>query len=175
MSGTGWQAVHQEQRALPAPRVEPPLPAFDPGAEPYLPSFVGPTGDSRPALAPEPAPMFPVMGLQEPMPATASVETAPEPPAPPLRGIVAPRAVLKMSEPSLLRDNRSTCNRRRGPSRLVTSFHGPQAEFAPGVEPSVGCSMPPSDHLRPRRRSRTTPPCMATRTDRPSLRRTLRR
>ena len=87
----------------------------------------------------------------------------------------APRAVLNMSEPSLLRDNRSTCNRRRGPSRLVTSFHGPQAEFAPGVEPSVGCSMPPSDHLHPRRRSRTTPPCMATRTDRPSLRRTLRR
>ncbi|MEC8078569.1 MAG: hypothetical protein VYC27_04925 [Candidatus Thermoplasmatota archaeon] len=88
VSGTGWQAVHQEQRALPAPRVEAPLPAFDPGTEPYLPSFVGPTGDSRPAPAPEPEPMFPVMGLQEPMPPAAPVETAPEPPAAPVRGIV---------------------------------------------------------------------------------------
>ena len=88
VSGTGWQAVHTEQRALPAPRVEAPLPAFDPGTEPYLPSFVGPNGDSRLAHTPEPAPMFPVMGLQEPMPAPEPVATEVDPPAPTVRGIV---------------------------------------------------------------------------------------
>ena len=88
VSGNGWQPFHQEARALPAPRLEEPLPAFNPGAEPYLPSFVGPSGDSRPTQAPRPAPTFPVMGLQEPPAAFASPE--PEPPAPPVhvQGIV---------------------------------------------------------------------------------------
>ena len=88
VSGAGWQAVQTVQRALPAPRVEAPLPAFDPGAEPYLPSFVGPNGVSRPAPEPEPAPMFPVMGLQDPVQSMAPAEPEPEPHAPAVRGIV---------------------------------------------------------------------------------------
>ena len=88
VTGNGWQAIPQDTRALPAPRMEAPLPAFDPGHEPYLPSFVGPSGHSRPMPSPEPAPHFPVVGLHEAYPAAVQMEPEPEPAPEPVRGIV---------------------------------------------------------------------------------------
>ena len=88
VTGNGWQAIPQDTRALPAPRMEAPLPAFDPGQEPYLPSFVGPSGHSRPMPSPEPAPHFPVVGLHEAHPAAIQMEPEPEPAPEPVRGIV---------------------------------------------------------------------------------------
>jgi hypothetical protein len=86
VTGNGWQAIPQDTRALPAPRAEASLPAFDPGQEPYLPSFVGPSGHSRPMPSPEPAPHFPVVGLHEAPAAAPLME--PEPAPEPVRGIV---------------------------------------------------------------------------------------
>ena len=88
VTGNGWQAIPQDTRALPAPRMEASLPAFDPGQEPYLPSFVGPSGQSRPMPSPEPAPHFPVVGLHEAPAAAPQLEPVPQPAPQPVRGIV---------------------------------------------------------------------------------------
>ena len=88
VTGNGWQAIPQDTRALPAPRLEAPVPAFDPGEQPYLPSFVGPSGHSGSMPTPEPAPRFPVLGLHEAPTTAPMVEPEPQPASPPVRGIV---------------------------------------------------------------------------------------
>lgn len=153
VTGTGWQAVHPEQRALPAPRTEAPLPAFDPGSEPYLPSFVGPTGDSRPAPAPEPAPMFPVMGLHEPMPTVAPVDVEPEPPAPPVRGIVgtsrrseSERAALPAGQPVNLQPKAGTTAPRHLIPRQRASTVRPRRRALGGLFDAALRPAAPSPH-----------------------------
>lgn len=122
VSGNGWQPVHQEQRALPAPRVEAPLPAFDQGAEPYLPSFVGPSGHSRPMQEPQPAPTFPVMGFDEPASPAPTDQPEPSPLPVHVQGIVgtARRAedhqqVAPSGQPVNLRPKNGTT----GPRHLI--------------------------------------------------------
>ncbi|MGB0489883.1 MAG: hypothetical protein ACPHK3_04960 [Candidatus Poseidoniaceae archaeon] len=153
VSGNGWQAVNTEQRALPAPRFEEPLPAFDPGAEPYLPSFVGPTGDSRPAPVPEPAPMFPVMGLQEPLPTLAPSEPEPEPIAPAVRGIVGTsrrseneQAVAPAGQPVNLQPKAGTTAPRHLVPRHRTSSVRPRRRALGGLFDAALRPAAPSPH-----------------------------
>lgn len=128
VTGNGWQPIPQDTRALPAPRVENPMPAFDPGETPYLPSFVGPSGHSGTMPTPEPAPHFPVLGLHE-APAAAPLVEPEQPAPPPVRGIVG--------------------TARRHPNDSMTAPAGQPVN----LQPKLGTTAP--RHLIPRQRTQS--------------------